>query len=611
MRRPLTWSIFALLLATACSGSGAHDGGAAGTTGPGDVTPATSCGAGTRPIADGSACAPVGTRAAPDGFSARGDGWGFAAITASGACADGSRHALGQASCVPLDDCASPFPKGAKVVTGPDELDAALAAAKSGDTIALERGEYRAITLTKSVSLVGRCASGVVFRGTGERGIYAQRALTIALESLTVTGFQGGIVASYGPTVSLRNVRLQENVMGIVAGEAIVHMEGGLIEGGAPTGTAGYPTAANAGAKAEVTLTDVDVRSALLFAAGEGASLTARRSLVTRENTARASTALLQAWAGASLVVEDSRITTAAAVVLDTGRSLRTGDTQNAAPPHVRIAGTEIVQNDRVLDAGLMRARDGAHLELDNVTVEHRAAFATMVGDPESVLDAKNVVVRSPGESKEPRVAFYVGYSGLANVTDTAVIGAKGSAATVGHKGSRLTLSGALVTGTVSAAVATKSEASAGAMAIVVSDQASLSVADSAFVGNEQVGIAAGAQGRVEVSKSVFDDTTETATGEWGNPIIAAEGTQLWVRGSFFRKSADSALAFMKADGIVETSRFEDNAFDVAIEDTTYVEASAASDTIVAGAARFFQNRFQGGAPKKREGANVVTVPAF
>ncbi len=613
MRRPVAGFFPGLLFVVlaACSASPSGSGAPSGPGAAGSASPASACGAGTRPVVDGSACAPVGTTEPAPGFTVRGDGWGFSAITAHAACASGTRRTLGETSCVVLDDCARAFPPGAKVVTGPDELDQALAAAKSGDTIALERGEYRAVTLQKSVKLVGRCASGVVFRGTDQRGIYAQRSLTIDLESLTVTGFEGAVVASYGPTVSLKNVRLKDNAMGIVAGEATVRMEGGLIEGGAATGAGTYPTAANAGPKATVTLVDVDVRNASLYAAGEDAMLTVKRSLLARETTAKASSAFLQAWAGATLVVEESQISSAAAMLLDTGRALRTTDTANAAPPRVRIAKTEISQVDRVLDAGLLRARDGTRLELDDVTLEHRAAYAAMVGDPESTLDAKHVVIRTFGESKEPRVAFYVGYAGVANVSDSAIVGAKGSAATVGHKGSRLVLDGSLVTGTVPATVATKADASGGAMAIVVSDEATLAVNRSAFVANEQVGVAANQRGRVEIADTVFDDTHETSDGDWGNPVIAAEGTQLWVRGSFFKKSADAALAFMKADGIVETSRFEDNVFDVAIEDTTYVEANAASDTIQPGAARFFQNRFQGGAPKKREGANVVSVPAF
>lgn len=144
------------------------------------------CGESGAPVAGGG-CVPAGVPAdgCGEGFSHDGAG-GCAPIVPDAPCKPGEIAVLGDTSCHPIVDCGTdPYgsPPGAHVIhvdataaAGGDgslerpfsALVDAIAAAGTGDTVALAAGTYRgAVFVRKSITLWGRCPSMVSVVGQG------------------------------------------------------------------------------------------------------------------------------------------------------------------------------------------------------------------------------------------------------------------------------------------------------------------------------------------------------------------------------------------------------------------------------------------------------------
>ena len=543
------------------------------------ILPPAECEPGTRPAVGKSECAPVGIASCADGFARAADGWGCEAIIAEDGCTGVNRARIGETSCVPDDDCddaAFPPADADAVVHSSTELTAALAKVPRGGTIALESGVYSTITIDHDVKLVGRCAAKVRVRGTSseERGIFVTGETTKAsIASLAVEGFQGGIVASWGPEVDVSKVVLSGNQVGFAAGGVTMRVEKAIVETDVETASA-----ASVQAGAKVTLSDVEVRgSATAFAAYEDdTELTVHRSFVRYVGASNKAT-MIYVYGGAKLNVEESLITTRAAAIASVGNNLpgTKVDAQKSGGGSLRIASSELRQTGYLRHGMVLTASKGGSIALESTSILHESDFALMVGDPESSLSAKTSVVRSGPSDSSLRSALYVTYGASADMEDTAVVGAIGSALMVGHEGSSLNVTRSLVAGTVFRSGGPNADQGGAGIAIAAGSNGLLSLKDSAVVGSEQFGVMLDEAAQCTIDSSFFDGTRSVTLddGESGGDSVVVTGSaQLTMSTSVVRGSAGSAVMAVGGEGIIDSSRFVKNAIGVHVSQTEVVE---------------------------------------
>src|SRR5262249_12282480 len=146
------------------------------------------------------------TGACPTGFKAAASGWGCTAVVPPAACTRASMAVLGETSCVPIGDCARPFPPpNTSIVVDPRAkpdathartIAAALESAAPGATVAIATGTYdESLVLRRDVTIVGRCARDVVIRspaqGTGA-GVDVMNAV-VGISGVTLDGHLHGV----------------------------------------------------------------------------------------------------------------------------------------------------------------------------------------------------------------------------------------------------------------------------------------------------------------------------------------------------------------------------------------------------------------------------------
>src|SRR2546430_5238466 len=92
-------------------------------------------------------------------------------------------------------------------------IQAAVAAAPAGATIAIEAGTYTgSVTLGKDVSLIGRCPAQVTLQGAAATtpGI-ASSGHTATIRGLTITDFEVAVSADAGAIVVVEDAVLEAN----------------------------------------------------------------------------------------------------------------------------------------------------------------------------------------------------------------------------------------------------------------------------------------------------------------------------------------------------------------------------------------------------------------
>lgn len=560
------------------------------------VAAPASCGGGTMPSLASGACEAVGPTSCPNGFTPAGDGWGCTATVPAAACTGATRATLGKTECVPVDDCDAPFPPtGAKVVHDSAELAAELAVAPLGAKFALESGNYGPITTDQDVTLVGRCASKVIVKGPGTRGVLIQQDRKVTLRSMTITGFQAGIVAYYfNPRVEISNVVLSKNQIGIVAGEASVKISQSVIEGRPGTAAADAAVTAQLGAK--IALDDVDVRDAgVAFAAYDSpGAVDVRRSVVTYNGPAREARLVL-AYRGGTVTITESTLRTREAGFAALGTDLEgLPPAKVLKPGSLHVVASEIVQRglDR-RERGLVLIGAGATALFEGTTLVHQSDVAVLAGEPGSAATFTDSVIRAEPTSDLQRWAVSVLRGASSTLTRTAVVDAYQNALLVGHQGSRITLDHALVTNTKFGGPGPAAELGGVGMAIGVSDGGSLITTDSAVVASEQFAILGDGDARLELTRTLIDGTKTTGAGLGGFGVAATNGAQLFMDASAVRGSAEAALMFLGSQAIVQSSRFSANKVGVQLQGVALIEAKERPRTSVAEQVVFFSNLFE------------------
>jgi hypothetical protein len=571
------------------------------------ILPAEDCGPGTMARVGETTCVAVGPTSCPDGFRRASDGWGCEAVLPEGGCTGAQRAALGATACAPVGDCNAPFPPADAYAVAVDatSLDEALASAPSGATIALESGEYDAVTLTKDVTLVGRCPESVIFRGPGQRGIFLQSGLEVTLRSLTVDGFQGGVVASYGPTVSLAQVVLSNNDLGIVAGEATADVRDSVIIGRDEDDQPGAAVSALIGAT--VTVADVEVRGfeTAVSSFDPGSLVRMERSVASYVGP-NESSRLVVAYVGAEVEIVDSALHARSGGQIAAGRKLGTPGDDPPPPATVRVTGSELRQTGENRARGLVLVSDDAHVDLDDTTIHHQSYFAVQVGA--ATLAMRRSVITTDPTFDVYRSGVFATLGATAELDSVAIISAYQNALLAAHPGSRMIIRDSLVQGTEFRGPGPNAEFGGSALAIAAGDGAEIVFERSALDRNQQFAVFAEALARVQITASLIDRNLPADDGGFGEGIVISEDARLSISGSMVRRSADAAIAVAHAAGSVDDTVFLGNGVVVHLDGAALREESAAPEA-APGELLFRDNVLFGNTTFQREGP--FFLPSF
>lgn len=559
------------------------------------------CEAGTMPSLASNACEPVGPTACGAGFEPSSSRWGCSAVLPEAACRGATRAALGQTSCAPIDDCDRAFPPANADVVVHDaaSLTEALANVRNGGTIALDSGTYGAIEVPldlHDLHFVGRCADKVKVKGTGQRGFYVASTLKVSLESMTIEGFSGGIVAAWGADVRASNVVVRDAQVPLTAGnegaklfvkDSVVELTKGF--------TSGAAVALEAIATGSITVEGLEVRGYGTFsqAVEAGSAIVARRSVFTYEGDAE-NTQMIFALAGSDTRFEDSALRFRRGKLAYVARELPGIDaTALSGGGNLHFENSTVTHAGADLDGPLATVHDGGHVSLEGTTLEHQSASAWMVGNETSSITTKDSVIRSVVKTDTQRNAIWVLRGGSADLDNTAIVNAQQNALVVSHRGSRMTLKKSLVFETFAGRSETDPEFGAAGIGVLAAADATLALHDSAIVYSRHHGVLAAENAQVEIAHSIID-ATRTGPEGTGGAGVGAVVARVVMDDSLVRASQDVALVFVGAEGIVKRTRFVDNPVGVHISEMKIIDATEDPQSSSKGELVFFQNVWGG-----------------
>lgn len=236
------------------------------------IVPESPCAPGTMPTIGSTVCQPVGTTHCADGFVPDPGGWGCVDGLPDAGCAGASRVAVGHAACVPIGDCSAPPPANATVfvdarfdggqldATHFAQLSQAVAAAPAGAVIFIDEGTYPDnLILTRSVSLVGRCAEKVRLEQSGapSRPAVTVSAGTVELSGVTIANHFNGLWVKAGATANVHDAVVERNEsLGLWAAGGTITLERSLVREGLADSRGLYGYGALASAGGHLTLRD-------------------------------------------------------------------------------------------------------------------------------------------------------------------------------------------------------------------------------------------------------------------------------------------------------------------------------------------------------------------
>ncbi|MDF2697207.1 MAG: hypothetical protein K0S65_5590, partial [Labilithrix sp.] len=350
---------------------------------------ASSCPAGTVAFFGATECTAVGPGECPEGFSRDPSGFGCAPIMAKSACSGATRPRLGETSCVPVGDCAALFPPAGATYFVDDSytggqldathfatIQAAVGAAPSGATIAIEEGSYTGtVTLPRAMTLVGRCPAKVTLRGEGAAtpGLEVMKKVKATFHGLTVTDFEVGVSAGGGADVVADTLVVEANRrIGILGGDAGTRVlaKGVVVRGTLPDASGRFGYGAASGFEGEMTIEDSAITDSGETGAGaqRDGRITVRRSIVA--GVAQRAGNRAYGWGvgtqtGGQAVVSESAIldTFAGGVVAADETSVR------VERSYVRGVRPGPTTGSDVVAAGVLAQGKGAKLEVEGSTI--------------------------------------------------------------------------------------------------------------------------------------------------------------------------------------------------------------------------------------------------
>lgn len=520
------------------------------------VLPSGDCPPGTRAQLGAETCANVGVATCPTGFEADPSGWGCREVLPAAPCAGATMEWLGERDCHPVGDCGAPFPPAAATIfvdsrftsaqldsTHFRAIAAALAAAPAGATIAVDEGQYvEALTPTRPVSLVGRCAQRVTLQSPGANnpGVAVRQAIAVTVSGLTLTGHYTGFYVEKGGTLTARQCVLEANrVMGvhvIGAGSKAQVSETVVRDTINPSGIFGRGANAETGGALVLTHTAL-VRNASIdvCASGTGASATVTDSVLSGTGPSSSGRSGLGVYAP-----DGASVTLVRAAVIgnrETGVAAVNGST---------VAVSEsVVSGTRSLDdgsAGYGLLVQFGTLTLDRVTFADNHGFAVALRGAGATGHVTGSVMRGTlpdGSGLGTGLEITDGAS--ADATDVALVHSAGGALFVSQQG-KLTATGLLVRDTVGT---TAWDDPRGAE---VASGGCLDLKDSTLVENQGISLmaiqAAGDPAACEahVATTVIGPTRPSALGINGVGLVVQGGRLTWEQGAIFQSHLAGAI---------------------------------------------------------------------
>jgi hypothetical protein len=403
----------------------------------------TDCAPGSVGFLGTTACTVVGPAECPAGFARPDDGFGCEPIVATATCAGATRPRLGASSCVPVGNCTAAFPPAGATYFVDDSftsvqvdathfltIQAAVAAAPAGATIAIEEGTYTApVVLPKAVTLVGRCPAKVTLDGAAAAvpGLDVAKKIKVTLRGLTVTDFEVGVSAASGADVTIEDLVVEGNRrIGILAGDAgtKVLAKGVVVRGTRPDASNRFGLAAASGFEADMTIED----SALLDSVEWGASaqregkIAVVRSVVSKVAQRAGNNAYgwgVGSQTGGQATVSESAIfdTFGGGVVApDAGSKVR------LERSYIRGVRTGPTANGGTIAAGVLAQGKGV-AEVEGSTITGSARDGVLVGIGASAQISSSVIRDLEGSSGES-AAINVTSDSSITIAATALVGA-------------------------------------------------------------------------------------------------------------------------------------------------------------------------------------------
>jgi hypothetical protein len=525
------------------AGCGASTGGPLGAAGQPDPSQ-TACSPGQVAHVDGS-CSAVGPAAPPmaTAFVRSQDGWGYDAVAGS-ACKSDELAALGQASCVPVDDCSAPFPPPqasfvvSQALTGPNvvpTLDQALSQMPAGGVVALDAGSYPPVSINADVTIVGRCAT-VTTLGDGVHNAIYVNGTHVVLRSLALTSSSSAIAVARGSVQGERLILRNSHVsVGVAGAGSTVTLKDSLVIGLNSDSLGGM---AMQGGHLVIDSSEIRAVTLGLLATDPGSNVEVRNSVVSIVDSATSSG--MEASAHGNLQAEGvlvrSTAARLAAVHADTGTV--SGATSASGSMTVNASVLE-QQGAELLSAPAVDLQDGGDLTLTDTTLRHQARIGILAAGGKATLTRVSVLGNPATASL--RAALYAGHGVHADVEALAVPWAQGGGVMV-DTGTTLGLSGSLV-----ANVERRDE---GEEAILVSG-GNLTVTGCEVSGNQQEGLVAIAGATVSVGSTLIRDSASTdGSSSAGAVVLHSSAT---FDGSVFARNGEGIDAAGSAVAVTGT----------------------------------------------------------
>jgi hypothetical protein len=500
----------------------------------------------------GAECVDVGPSEVPGGFERVKDVWGFKAINGWGGCPLRFYSAIGRRDCEGIDlPCSADFaPPGATVVHGQAELLAALAARRSGATIALAEGTYAPIVIDHDVKLVGQCPEKTVLRGTGGKShaIEIRGSHSVSIRSLSIREAGFALWASDGAAIEVTRSLLSNNECGAwIERGAKLDFRHSLVEAGDVKMGDGIIVARGGHAALE-NMEFRDMHVALqVFGAGSTAK---GSSLVMKDRSPEPLSALVVAAHGGDIDIDRSLIFAEKTFI----GGARGGDPREdgVLPAHLRVTSSEVLRVHPT-DAGGFDVSDGSRLELVNDTFETRARVAVSA-EKGAKVSVERTVIRPvlPTDTADWGVGagFIINDDVQLDLDRTAIMGVVQSAI-MASRGCHVRVSGSLVQDVWEFERKDYGKRFGTGQAISLSGDAALELTDSTLLDNAGASIwmDRGNEASVKVERSVIAVTREPERSTATVGLLAWSGT-VDLRDSLVH-GMPSSLAFGDATGAV------------------------------------------------------------
>lgn len=558
----------------------------------------------------------MGTTSVPAGF-VRDGAWGIRPTLPAAKCTGATRAKLGSATCQPIDDCTVSFPPPAATIvvradltpyaSRPDvtvvaTLDEAITKVGANGTIAIDEGEYATpASLSKSVTVVGRCASRTSLKGDGF-GIHTTSAITASFSSI---GFTGAPMVAFlidaHAKVTLDRVWIHGDGNGAdVGNSSTLTIHRSVIEG---PPSAQNPNAATNGVEAffggQIALTDSEVRGFqnAVYAQSVHSSIAITGSVVHEETSLGAekeSLAVLAAFLGAKITVDGSHIESSPGRVALIGSKLLNGGKDPTSPgnPPAQL----LVQSSTLLQSVIPREAssvidvvDGASLTLENASLHHDSFVGIGASDSSKVTISHSLVSAEPSTANA-RTALS-GTTGATFVVDsTAMIGSTGSALLLDASTASLTAS--LISGNREFELHDPTVFLGSAQALGIANGGSATLLDTAFTDNE--GTAFFVQGgTAKLENVLLSGTHASKVGVRGTALLAVDSAVLIRTSNLYKNDLGLGIRGGRAllrDSTVglqaEVARLDG----VTFEQTTDPVDDAVDQKLVAARSTFAQN---------------------